>query len=96
VDALPEIDFGTVSGNVTEIIRPMANPGGAPQMADQAMSFQVRASLARQSLSSAGVESPFLAGMVVRGKIVAGYESILKRGYRKLFKIKTDISAARP
>jgi multidrug efflux pump subunit AcrA (membrane-fusion protein) len=100
VNALPEIDFGTISGSVTEIIKPMASANPAQQMqaagGAQAPPFQVRTSLSKQSLSSGGVESPFLAGMGIQGKIVTGYESIMKRAYRKLFKIKTDVTAARP
>jgi hypothetical protein len=60
------------------------------------MPFQVRVSLSKQALSFKGVESPFIAGMGIQGKIVTGHESILKRAYRKLFKISTDVASARP
>jgi multidrug efflux pump subunit AcrA (membrane-fusion protein) len=99
VNALPEIDYGSVSGSVTDVIKPMASAGpgpGAAQAAAQPMPFQVRVSLSKQALSFKGVESPFIAGMGIQGKIVTGHESILKRAYRKLFKISTDVASARP
>lgn len=90
IDALPEIDYGTVTGSVSEVLR---SEGGDPSMAaSQAGTFDVRIALEKQSLTKGATETPFILGMTCRAKVVVRHESILKSLFRKLFKIKDDLA----
>lgn len=89
IDALPEIDYGMVTGRVKEISNAEQGPQGGPGIPN----YELKVLLDRQSLQKGGQETPFILGMTAKGKIVVRYESILMKAYRSLFKIKKDFAS---
>ncbi len=86
IDALPEFDFGTVSGKIVSIARSDDN------VTDSTKSrFVVSASLDQQFLTIGKERKPFLIGMTLRGRIITKYESLLLATYRALFQIQSEI-----
>ena len=85
LDALPERDYGTVSGKVQTV------PANVSGSSDAQATYRVVVQLERQSLVKNGTEYPFRLGMTLTGLVVTRYESLLRVGIKKLFNIKDDL-----
>lgn len=94
IDSLPELDYGTIKGQIKEIVR--AEPSQDPQagaMGDRA--YRVKVSLQQQKLSRGNEDVSLLLGMSLRGRVVVKYETLLRSMYRNLFKVKENIQVTK-
>jgi hypothetical protein len=91
VDSLPELDYGTMTGTVKEIVQ-VAQEQGNPQAAN---SFRVNVALPSDVMTKGLNSKPLLFGMTLRGRVVTRYESLAKSAYRVLFKVKDEIQVSK-
>jgi len=91
VDSLPELDYGTMTGRVKEIIQVEADTQN-PQASNN--NFRVHVTLPASEMSKGTLSKPLLLGMTLRGRVVTRFESLAKSIYRVLFKVKDDIQVS--
>jgi len=86
VDALDEVDYGTVRGKVLEILR---NEDTGEDIAGTKGTkyYQVLVQLSQQYLEMRGVKSPFLIGMSVQARVVSGYETIANNFLKSVLRV---------
>lgn len=90
LDALPEREYGVVTGTVDSIATNVSSAESAPGPPVYAVDVR----LDSQSLAKNGVEYPFRLGMTLNGVVVTRHESLLMVGIRKIFNLKDDIFEA--
>ncbi len=93
IDSLPELDYGTLSGKVKEIVQADQDPQ-RPNAAGT-NSFRINVTLAAEEMSKGSLRQPLILGMTLRGRVVTRYESLAKTAYRVLFKVKDEIQVSK-
>jgi multidrug efflux pump subunit AcrA (membrane-fusion protein) len=99
IDSLPEVDYGTIDGTLIEINRNDSDESargqaGVDSQADRA--YRAKIKLDKQSLGEGELEKPLLMGMGLRGRVITGKETLLKKLYMALFNIKEQLKAGSP
>ncbi|MCU0906275.1 MAG: HlyD family secretion protein [Rhodobacteraceae bacterium] len=79
IDTFPFERFGTIPGQVVDVAR-TAEPA-----ADGSLTYDVRASLARDHMLAFGVDQPLVAGMTLTARIVTGRQSLVEWLFEPLF-----------
>ena len=92
VDSLPELDYGTMTGQVKEIVQVTPDQQTTAQSLNN---FRVNVSLPSDQMTKGSMSKPLLFGMTLRGRVVTRYESLAKSAYRILFKVKDDIQVSK-
>jgi multidrug efflux pump subunit AcrA (membrane-fusion protein) len=93
VDSLPEMDYGTMTGTVKEIVQ--VDPEAQKQGAAAANSFRINVTLPAEEMAKGNLKQPLILGMTLRGRVVTRYESLAKAAYRVLFKVKDEIQVSK-
>lgn len=89
VDAYPEMDYGVLKGEVSDILPMDGREGSGPYGQDKG--FKVRIKLDSQELKVGSATYALLPGMTVRARVVKNKETLLKKFYRSLFHFKEDL-----
>lgn len=95
--ALPEREYGVVLGRVKTVApsasfdQKASSPANAVAQTQARASYQVMVSLDRQFVEKDGKAYPFRIGMVLRGLVVARYESMLSLFVRRVLQLKDEV-----
>jgi adhesin transport system membrane fusion protein len=88
VDAYPEIDYGILKGKVSDILPVDGSESPGPLGIERG--FKVRVSLDSQEFSAGGQKLALLPGMTIRARTIKKSETLLKKLYRAVFRVKED------